>query len=142
MKLSFGQNDLLMGESFWPKDSFITHILFELGMPIQNLVQSTYFRDTLQEPAACVPPLNGTSVHQQASVGVGQLAVLKNAAKCGIQFSLAGKKLKRRLSHLLPKSLHISHLFMKLKEFMNYSCTILSGIQLGLIKHALSNMMM
>jgi hypothetical protein len=48
--------------------------------------------------------------------------VLKNAAKCGIQFSLAGKKLKRRLSHLLSKSLYISHLFMKLKVFINFSC--------------------
>ena len=28
--MSFGQNDPLMGESFWPKDRLITHILFEL----------------------------------------------------------------------------------------------------------------
>ena len=36
----------MMGESFWPKDSFTTHILFELCL-FRYLVQSTYFRDTL-----------------------------------------------------------------------------------------------
>ena len=46
MKLSFSQNDPLMGESFWSKDCFITHILFELCV-FRYLVQSTYFRDTL-----------------------------------------------------------------------------------------------
>ena len=30
IKLSFCQNDSPMGESFWQKDSLITHILFEL----------------------------------------------------------------------------------------------------------------
>ena len=47
MKLSFGQNDSPMGRSFWPKDSLITHILFELCL-FRYLAQSTYFRDTLQ----------------------------------------------------------------------------------------------
>ena len=28
--LSFCQNDLLMGESFWQNNSLVTHILFEL----------------------------------------------------------------------------------------------------------------
>ena len=30
IKLSLCQNDPLIGESFWQKDSLITHILFEL----------------------------------------------------------------------------------------------------------------
>ena len=46
MRLSFGQNDPLMGESFWLKDSFSTHILFELCL-FRYLAQSTYFWDTL-----------------------------------------------------------------------------------------------
>jgi hypothetical protein len=30
IKLSFCQNDPLMGESFWQNNSLVTHILFEL----------------------------------------------------------------------------------------------------------------
>ena len=46
MKLFFWQNYPLMGQSFWQKNSFITHILFE---PCQfvYLAQSTYLWDTL-----------------------------------------------------------------------------------------------
>ena len=46
MKLSFGQNDCPMEESFRSKDSLITDILFELCL-FRYLAQSTYFRDTL-----------------------------------------------------------------------------------------------
>ena len=46
IKLSFCQNDPPMGESFWQKDSLITHILFELCL-FRYLAQSTYFWDTL-----------------------------------------------------------------------------------------------
>ena len=35
-----------MGESFWQKNSLITHILFELCL-FRCLAQPTYFRDTL-----------------------------------------------------------------------------------------------
>ena len=41
IKLSFCQNDSLIGGSFWQKDSFITHIL-ELCQ-FSNLAQSTFF---------------------------------------------------------------------------------------------------
>jgi hypothetical protein len=34
------------GDSFWQKNSFITHMLFELRL-FRNLAQSTFFRDTL-----------------------------------------------------------------------------------------------
>ena len=56
MKLSFGQIDPLMGESFWPKDRLITHILFELCL-LRYLVQSTYFRDTLYHMKYLAPKL-------------------------------------------------------------------------------------
>ena len=46
IKLSFCQNDSPMRGSFWQKDSFITHILFELCL-FSNLAQSTFFRYTL-----------------------------------------------------------------------------------------------
>ena len=42
IKLSFCQNDSPMGESLWQKDSFITHLLFELCL-FSNSVQSTFF---------------------------------------------------------------------------------------------------
>ena len=42
MKLSFCQNDSLIGGSFWQKDSLITHILFELCL-FRNLAQCTFF---------------------------------------------------------------------------------------------------
>ena len=35
IRLSFSQIDSAIGGSFWPKDSLISHILFELHMPIQ-----------------------------------------------------------------------------------------------------------
>ena len=37
-----------MGESYWQKDSLITHILFELCL-FRYLAQSTFFRDTLYD---------------------------------------------------------------------------------------------
>ena len=46
MELSFGQNDSPMEKSFWPKDSFITHILFELCL-FKHLAQCTLFMFTL-----------------------------------------------------------------------------------------------
>ena len=46
INLSFGQNDYPIGGSFWPKDSLISRILFELCL-FRYLAQSTYFRDTL-----------------------------------------------------------------------------------------------
>ena len=46
IKLSFGQNDCPMGESFWPEDSLITHILFELCL-FRNLAKCTLFLLTL-----------------------------------------------------------------------------------------------
>ena len=49
MKLSFGQNDSSARGSVWPKDSLITHILFELCL-FRYLAQSIYFRDTLYYP--------------------------------------------------------------------------------------------
>ena len=46
IKLSFFQNDSPMGETFWPKDSLITHILFELWLimifsPVANFAQQS-----------------------------------------------------------------------------------------------------
>ena len=46
MMLSFCQNDSLMGESFWQKDSLITHILFELWLilifsPVEKFAQQS-----------------------------------------------------------------------------------------------------
>ena len=46
MKLSFGQKDSPIRGSFWPKDSLISHILFELCL-FRYLAQSTSFWDTL-----------------------------------------------------------------------------------------------
>ena len=46
IKLSLCQNDPLIGESFWQKDSLITHILFELCL-FRNLAQFTFFLLTL-----------------------------------------------------------------------------------------------
>ena len=46
IKLSFSQNDPPMEESFWQKDSLITHILFELCL-FRYLAQSTFFWYTL-----------------------------------------------------------------------------------------------
>ena len=46
IKLSFGQNDSPMRESFWQKDRLITQILFELCL-LWYLAQSTLFLDTL-----------------------------------------------------------------------------------------------
>ena len=46
IKLSFGQNDSPMGQSFWPKESLITHILFELHL-FGNLDLCTFFLLTL-----------------------------------------------------------------------------------------------
>ena len=45
-RLLFCQNDSPMGESFWQKDSLITHILFELCLS-WYLAQSTFLLDTL-----------------------------------------------------------------------------------------------
>ena len=46
MKLFFCQNSPLIGQSFWRKKSFITHILFEICL-FWYLAQSTYLWDTL-----------------------------------------------------------------------------------------------
>ena len=46
IKLSFCQNDPPFGESFWQKDSLITHILFEQCL-FRNLAQCTFFLLTL-----------------------------------------------------------------------------------------------
>ena len=46
MKLFFCQNDCPIRGSFWQKNSFITHILFELGL-FWYLAQSTSVWDTL-----------------------------------------------------------------------------------------------
>ena len=46
-KLVFCQNHSLMGESFWPKDSLITYIIFELCMPNFILAQSQILGLTL-----------------------------------------------------------------------------------------------
>ena len=60
MKLFFCQNSPLMGQSFWQKNSFITHILFEVYLFLY-LAQSTYLWDTLyflmtdQKLNLCVP---------------------------------------------------------------------------------------
>ena len=48
IKLSLCQNDYLMGGTFWEKDSFFTHILFELWLimifrPVANFVQQSIF---------------------------------------------------------------------------------------------------
>ena len=45
-RLLFCQKDSPMGESFWQKDSLITHILFELCL-LWYLAQSTFILDTL-----------------------------------------------------------------------------------------------
>ena len=42
IKMSFCQNDPPMAESFWQKDSLITHILFELCL-FRHLAYSTFF---------------------------------------------------------------------------------------------------
>ena len=42
IKLSFCQKDLPLLESFWQKDSLITHILFELCL-FRHLAYSTFF---------------------------------------------------------------------------------------------------
>jgi hypothetical protein len=39
-----------MRESFWQKDSLITHILFDLYLFSRYLAQSIFFRDTLYVP--------------------------------------------------------------------------------------------
>ena len=46
IQLSFGQNDPLMGQSFWPKYSLITHMLFKLCL-FRHLAQCTLFLLTL-----------------------------------------------------------------------------------------------
>ena len=46
IKLSFSQNDFPMAESFWQKDSLITHILFELCL-LWHLSQSQIWCITL-----------------------------------------------------------------------------------------------
>ena len=46
-RLLFCQNDSLQGGSFWQKDSLITHILFELGMPNMIFSPVNFFVDTL-----------------------------------------------------------------------------------------------
>ena len=46
MKLFFWQNDCPIRGEFWQKNSFITHILFELCL-FWYLAQSTYLWDTL-----------------------------------------------------------------------------------------------
>ena len=43
---TLGQNDPPMGQSFWSKDSLITHILFELCL-FRHLAQCTLFLLTL-----------------------------------------------------------------------------------------------
>ena len=48
IKLSFGQNDCPIWGSFWPKDSLITHILFEQCL-FRNLAKCTLFLLTLYE---------------------------------------------------------------------------------------------
>ena len=45
-KLFFCQNGILLGRSFWPKDSFVTLILFELWL-LWYLAQSQIHRITL-----------------------------------------------------------------------------------------------
>ena len=45
-KLIFGQNGLLLGRSFWPKDSLVTLILFELWL-LWYLAQSQIHQITL-----------------------------------------------------------------------------------------------
>ena len=47
IKLSFCQNDPPMGESFWQKDSLITHILFELWLITLLWIVSVFLTQTL-----------------------------------------------------------------------------------------------
>ena len=53
MKLFFCQNSHLMGQSFWQKNSFITHIVFELCL-FWYLARSTSLWDTLYWEKFCV----------------------------------------------------------------------------------------
>ena len=47
IKLSFCQNDPPMGESFWQKDSLISHILFELLLITLLWIVSVFLTQTL-----------------------------------------------------------------------------------------------
>ena len=47
IKLSFCQNDPPMGESFWQKDSLITHMLFELWLITLLWIVSVFLTQTL-----------------------------------------------------------------------------------------------
>ena len=47
IKLSFGQNDYLMGGSFWQKDSLITHTLFKLWLITLLWTVSVFLKRTL-----------------------------------------------------------------------------------------------
>ena len=49
--LSLCQNDPPMGESFWQKDSLITHILFELCL-FRNLAQCNFFCSPSRQAAS------------------------------------------------------------------------------------------
>ena len=57
IKLSFFQNDPPMGESFWQKDSLITHILFKLWLITLLWIVSVFLTQTLLRVERCEPPI-------------------------------------------------------------------------------------
>ena len=57
-KLIFCQNGVLLGRSFWPKDSLVTLILFELWL-LWYSAQSQIHHTTLYKPHCCNGVLNG-----------------------------------------------------------------------------------
>ena len=54
IKLSFCQNDPPMGESFWQKDSLITHILFELWLITLLWIVSVFLTQTFVTFIKCM----------------------------------------------------------------------------------------
>ena len=90
-----------MGESFWPKDSLITHILFELCL-FKNLAQCTLFLLTLY---VCVSiPLNYIAFRKKPIICVVSWVGKVIVQVSGIAYTL--QTVAERNSILLPSVLN------------------------------------